>query len=59
MSDTPSDIGTGTAPDAVVAAPTQSFFQTDAIGLRLIIGASWTLRAPAATAVAVITGATW
>ena len=42
-----------------VAAPTQSLYQTDALGLRLILGTSWALRAPAASSVAVVEDVTW
>ena len=58
MDDAPSQIGTEGSPDAV-AAPTQSLFQTDTVALRLILGASWALRAPAASSVAMIEGVTW
>lgn len=55
MNDAPAQIGTETG----VAAPSQSLFQTDSLGLRLILGASWALRAPAAVSVAVVEGVTW
>jgi hypothetical protein len=40
-----------------IAAPTQSLWQTAAIGLRCLIDCDWTLRR--AGAVSTITGVTW
>ncbi len=40
-----------------VAAPTVSLWQSDIVAVRLILGASWMLRAPGA--VAYVQGATW
>ena len=56
MDTDPDPIGTAGSP-AVVAAPAQSMFQVDALALRLILGASWALRAPGAAAV--VSGVTW
>jgi hypothetical protein len=56
MDTVPLPIGTPGSP-AVVAAPTQSLWQTAAIGLRCLIDCDWTLRR--AGAVATITGVTW
>lgn len=54
-SGTPEHIGTADG----IAAPSRSLYQTDCIGLRVILGASWALRAPAASSVAVIDGISW
>jgi hypothetical protein len=40
-----------------VAGPARSFFQTDTVGIRLLVGASWMTRAPGA--VAVVNSVTW
>jgi hypothetical protein len=56
MDTAPAPISTAGAPN-VVAAPTKSMWQVDALALRLILAASWGLRAPGA--VAVVAGATW
>jgi hypothetical protein len=56
MDNDPDPISTPGTPNAV-AAPTKSMWQVDALALRLILGASWGLRAPGA--VAIVTGATW
>jgi Phage capsid family len=56
MDTAPSQIGTAGTPN-VVAAPTQSLWQTACIGLRTLIDCDWTLRR--ASAVAVITGVAW
>jgi hypothetical protein len=53
---TPAQIGTAGSPN-VVAAPTRSLFQTDAIAVRLILRCAWTWRVPGA--VAWISGTTW
>jgi hypothetical protein len=53
---TPAQIGTAGSPN-VVAAPTRSLFQTDAIAVRLILRCAWTWRVPGA--VAWISSATW
>jgi hypothetical protein len=50
---TPKDIVAG----GVVAAPTKSLFQTDLIGLKMILRASWAMRN--VKHVAVVTGVTW
>jgi hypothetical protein len=42
-----------------IAAPVRSFWQTDVVGFRLRLEASWGLRASAASSVAFVTGATW
>jgi hypothetical protein len=42
---------------ATISAPARSFFQTDTVGLRLILGASWQVRA--AGAVAVVNSVSW
>src|SRR5262249_45744109 len=52
----PSPIGTVGTPN-LVAAPSRSLFQTDTIGIRLILRATWALRAPGA--VAWIANTTW
>jgi HK97 family phage prohead protease len=53
---TPLAIGTpGTPP--TVAAPTRSLWQTDTIGLRMIMPMNWTMRRP--TSVAYTTAVTW
>jgi hypothetical protein len=52
----PQHISTAGAPTAV-AAPVRSLFQTDVVGLRLILGATWALRTPGA--VATLSDATW
>ncbi len=51
---TPDDADADTA--AQIAAPSRSFYHTDCVALRLILGASWQVRA--AGAVAVVSGAT-
>jgi len=56
MDTVPLPIGTHGSP-AVVAAPTQSLWQTAAIGLRALIDCDWTLRR--AGAAAVVTSVTW
>jgi hypothetical protein len=53
---TPAQIGTAGSPN-VVAAPTRSLFQTDAIAVRLILRCAWTWRVPGA--VSWIQNATW
>jgi HK97 family phage major capsid protein len=53
---TPSAIGTPGSP-AVVAAPTRSLFQTDSIGLRMILPINWAMRRTGL--VAWLTGVTW
>ena len=50
---TPTDIVSG----GVIATPVKSFFQIDAIGLRMILRASWGLRNPAH--VAIVENVTW
>lgn len=54
-SDTPEHIGTADG----IAAPSRSLYQTDCVGLRVILGAAWALRAPAASSVAVVGGISW
>lgn len=56
MSTTPAAIGTAGSPP-VVAASSQSLWQTACIGIRTLIGCDWLLRR--AGAVATITGVTW
>lgn len=61
MEDTsPTDITGGTPSPAV---PVKSLFQTDSIGLRMILRCSWSMRAATTdankAAVAYVTGATW
>ena len=53
--DAPAHIGT----ESGVAAPSRSLFQTDCIGLRVLLSAAWALRAPASDAVATIESTTW
>jgi hypothetical protein len=52
----PANIGSAGTPP-IVAAPSRSLFQTDAIALRMLLRASWAMRA--AGHVQYITGATW
>ena len=52
----PQAIGTAGTPN-VVAAPVRSLFQTDSIGLRMILDMNWTMRR--AGMVAYVTGVTW
>jgi hypothetical protein len=56
MDTAPAAIGTAGSP-AVVAAPTQSLWQTACIGMRTLIDADWVLRR--ANAVAVVNNVTW
>ena len=50
----------GVDPDpATVAAPVRSAWQSDVITLRLILGISWALRAPASQSVATVSSVTW
>jgi hypothetical protein len=51
----PAQIGTVGTPN-VVAAPARSLFQTDSLGVRLILDCAWAMRAPA---IGYLTGATW
>ena len=46
----PLPIVTGAQGSGVAASPTRSLFQTDCIGLRLILRAAWALRAPGSVA---------
>lgn len=55
---TPEPISTAGTPNTV-AAPVRSLFQTDSVGLRMLLGVAWALRAPAADAVAVVGPVTW
>lgn len=57
MDDDPLHIGTTSDTGAVIAAPTRSAYQTDTVVTRLILQASWALRAPGA--IAHLTGAAW
>jgi hypothetical protein len=52
----PAAIGTAGTPN-VVSAPVRSLFQTDSIGLRLILDVSWSLRTSGA--LAWVSGVTW
>ena len=56
MDTAPLAIGTAGSP-AVVAAPSRRFYQTDSVGLRLILDASWALRD--ARGVAWLTATDW
>jgi len=53
----PLPIAAGPQGSAVVATPTVSLFQSDLIALRLIVDATWGLRAAGKTAL--VTGLTW
>lgn len=53
---TPLQIGTGGSP-ATVAAPTRSLWQTDTIGLRMIMPMNWVMRRP--TSVVFTQAVTW
>jgi hypothetical protein len=53
---TPLAIGTAGTP-ATVAAPTRSFWQTDTLGIRMIMQMNWALRRTGM--VQYITGVTW
>ena len=53
----PLPIATGAQGSAVVASPSTSLFQSDLIGLRLIVRASWGWRASGKAAL--VTGVTW
>jgi hypothetical protein len=52
----PAQIGTAGSPNTV-AAPTSSLYQTDTVGLKIILKVPWGLRASGA--VAWLTSATW
>jgi hypothetical protein len=56
LSDTPAEIGVVATPN-VVAAPTQSLFQTATLALRLLIDVAWAKRRPGC--VQVISGVQW
>ena len=56
MDSAPAAIGPPGSP-AVIAAPTQSLWQTACIGMRTLIVCDWMLRRT--SAVAVVTGTTW
>jgi hypothetical protein len=45
MSDSPANIGVAGSPN-VVAAPSQSMFQSDLMALKIRLAASWALRDP-------------
>jgi hypothetical protein len=47
---TPLQISSGTQGSGVLATPTRSLFQTDCIAVRLILRATWALRAPGGVA---------
>ena len=56
MNTTPTAIGTAGTPN-VVAAPSRSLFQTDSVGCKITLGASWLLRS--SSGVAHVTGGIW
>jgi hypothetical protein len=53
---TPLPIGTPGSPN-VIAAPVRSLWQSDSVGVRLIMDVSWGLRAT--NSVAFVSGVTW